>query len=166
MMSNLLTTHKFVLNLNSLREPSVLSIFIAVLLIKKKVVTIRKWIQWFLLTTGGKDLRWRLTMFVLCLPELKTSLIDTLIDRREYTMKIEIKTAFFLFLTFSCYLCVSFLQWVVLTRKHARIVVEDETVFPMFQLHCKVIILIIPFRITFWSGVDCICNAIRLFYIP
>ncbi|KAL8471291.1 hypothetical protein ACS0TY_028805 [Phlomoides rotata] len=28
-------------------------------------------------------------------------------------------------------------QWVVLTRKHARIVVEDETVFPMFQLHCQ-----------------------------
>ncbi|CAA0820179.1 Core-2/I-branching beta-1-6-N-acetylglucosaminyltransferase family protein [Striga hermonthica] len=28
-------------------------------------------------------------------------------------------------------------QWVVLTRKHARIVVEDEIVFPMFQLHCK-----------------------------
>ncbi|KAL0450690.1 UNVERIFIED_CONTAM: Glycosyltransferase BC10 [Sesamum latifolium] len=28
-------------------------------------------------------------------------------------------------------------QWVVLTRKHARIVVEDETVFPIFQLHCK-----------------------------
>ncbi|KAI3452459.1 hypothetical protein Pfo_009123 [Paulownia fortunei] len=28
-------------------------------------------------------------------------------------------------------------QWVVLTRKHAGIVVEDETVFPMFQLHCK-----------------------------
>ncbi|XP_051141383.1 glycosyltransferase BC10-like [Andrographis paniculata] len=28
-------------------------------------------------------------------------------------------------------------QWVVLTRKHARIVVEDESVFPMFQLHCK-----------------------------
>ena len=29
-------------------------------------------------------------------------------------------------------------QWVVLTRKHAKIVVEDDTVFPMFQQHCKV----------------------------
>ncbi|RVX08863.1 hypothetical protein CK203_011036 [Vitis vinifera] len=28
-------------------------------------------------------------------------------------------------------------QWVVLTRKHAQIVVEDDTVFPMFQQHCK-----------------------------
>ncbi|KAK6129336.1 hypothetical protein DH2020_036909 [Rehmannia glutinosa] len=28
-------------------------------------------------------------------------------------------------------------QWVVLTRKHAGIVVEDETIFPIFQLHCK-----------------------------
>ncbi|KAL6518812.1 Glycosyltransferase bc10 [Orobanche hederae] len=28
-------------------------------------------------------------------------------------------------------------QWVVLTRKHAGIVVEDEIVFPMFRLHCK-----------------------------
>ncbi|RYR07197.1 hypothetical protein Ahy_B05g074513 isoform D [Arachis hypogaea] len=29
-------------------------------------------------------------------------------------------------------------QWVVLTRKHARIVVDDETVLPMFQQYCKV----------------------------
>ncbi|KAM7280712.1 hypothetical protein ACFE04_007846 [Oxalis oulophora] len=28
-------------------------------------------------------------------------------------------------------------QWVVLTRKHAETVVNDTTVFPMFQLHCK-----------------------------
>ncbi|KAL7140767.1 hypothetical protein ABFS83_08G008800 [Erythranthe nasuta] len=28
-------------------------------------------------------------------------------------------------------------QWVILTRKHAAIVVEDETIFPTFQLHCK-----------------------------
>ncbi|KAK7271647.1 hypothetical protein RJT34_27723 [Clitoria ternatea] len=28
-------------------------------------------------------------------------------------------------------------QWTVLTRKHAKVVVEDETVFPMFQLYCK-----------------------------
>uniref|UniRef100_A0A5B6YKN1 Core-2/I-branching beta-1,6-N-acetylglucosaminyltransferase family protein n=1 Tax=Davidia involucrata TaxID=16924 RepID=A0A5B6YKN1_DAVIN len=28
-------------------------------------------------------------------------------------------------------------QWVVLTRKHAEIVVEDDTVLPMFQWHCK-----------------------------
>ncbi|KAI4350659.1 hypothetical protein L6164_005093 [Bauhinia variegata] len=28
-------------------------------------------------------------------------------------------------------------QWVVLTRKHAEVVVNDETVFPMFQQHCK-----------------------------
>ncbi|KAL3629194.1 Glycosyltransferase bc10 [Castilleja foliolosa] len=28
-------------------------------------------------------------------------------------------------------------QWVVLNRKHAGIVVEDETVFRTFQLHCK-----------------------------
>ncbi|KAH6774413.1 Core-2/I-branching beta-1 [Perilla frutescens var. hirtella] len=28
-------------------------------------------------------------------------------------------------------------QWVVLTRKHAGIVVEDETVLSIFQLHCK-----------------------------
>ncbi|KAL8097739.1 hypothetical protein AgCh_030745 [Apium graveolens] len=28
-------------------------------------------------------------------------------------------------------------QWAVLTRKHAGIVVEDDSVFPMFQLHCK-----------------------------
>lgn len=30
-----------------------------------------------------------------------------------------------------------FLQWVVLTRKHAEVVVNDNTVFPMFQWHCK-----------------------------
>lgn len=30
------------------------------------------------------------------------------------------------------------LQWVVLTRKHAEVVVTDDTVFPMFQLYCKV----------------------------
>lgn len=30
------------------------------------------------------------------------------------------------------------LQWVVLTRKHAEVVVKDDTVFPMFQLYCKV----------------------------
>ncbi|KAG6656509.1 glycosyltransferase BC10 [Carya illinoinensis] len=28
-------------------------------------------------------------------------------------------------------------QWVVLTRKHAEVVVGDNTVFPMFQQHCK-----------------------------
>lgn len=28
-------------------------------------------------------------------------------------------------------------QWVTLTRKHAEIVVKDNTVFSMFQLHCK-----------------------------
>ncbi|KAL9454801.1 hypothetical protein AB3S75_010244 [Citrus x aurantiifolia] len=28
-------------------------------------------------------------------------------------------------------------QWAVLTRKHADIVVNDTTVFPMFQQHCK-----------------------------
>uniref|UniRef100_A0A161ZVI8 Uncharacterized protein n=1 Tax=Daucus carota subsp. sativus TaxID=79200 RepID=A0A161ZVI8_DAUCS len=28
-------------------------------------------------------------------------------------------------------------QWAVLTRKHAHIVVRDDSVFPMFQLHCK-----------------------------
>ncbi|KAI6700731.1 hypothetical protein NL676_015055 [Syzygium grande] len=28
-------------------------------------------------------------------------------------------------------------QWVVLSRKHAEVVVKDNTVFPMFQLHCK-----------------------------
>lgn len=28
-------------------------------------------------------------------------------------------------------------QWAVLTRKHADIVVRDDSVFPMFQLHCK-----------------------------
>lgn len=28
-------------------------------------------------------------------------------------------------------------QWAVLTRKHAEIVVNDTTVFPMFQQHCK-----------------------------
>ncbi|KAL2505204.1 Core-2/I-branching beta-1 [Abeliophyllum distichum] len=28
-------------------------------------------------------------------------------------------------------------QWVVLTRKHADIVVKDDTVFPMFRSHCK-----------------------------
>lgn len=31
-----------------------------------------------------------------------------------------------------------YLQWVVLTRKHAKVVVEDDTVFPMFQQHCRV----------------------------
>lgn len=30
-----------------------------------------------------------------------------------------------------------FLQWVVLTRKHAEIVVKDDVVFPIFQWHCK-----------------------------
>ncbi|XP_030544674.2 glycosyltransferase BC10 isoform X2 [Rhodamnia argentea] len=28
-------------------------------------------------------------------------------------------------------------QWVVLSRKHAEVVVKDNTVFPIFQLHCK-----------------------------
>ncbi|XWS44149.1 hypothetical protein CRYUN_Cryun15aG0019700 [Craigia yunnanensis] len=28
-------------------------------------------------------------------------------------------------------------QWVVLTRKHAEVVVNDTTVFPMFQQHCQ-----------------------------
>ncbi|OMO59229.1 Glycosyl transferase, family 14 [Corchorus capsularis] len=28
-------------------------------------------------------------------------------------------------------------QWVVLTRKHAEVIVNDTTVFPMFQQHCK-----------------------------
>ncbi|XP_022993729.1 uncharacterized protein LOC111489641 isoform X2 [Cucurbita maxima] len=28
-------------------------------------------------------------------------------------------------------------QWVVLTRKHAKVVVKDITVFPMFEQHCK-----------------------------
>ncbi|CAI9111488.1 OLC1v1011716C1 [Oldenlandia corymbosa var. corymbosa] len=28
-------------------------------------------------------------------------------------------------------------QWVVLTRKHADIVVKDDIVFPVFQLHCR-----------------------------
>ncbi|KAK4409937.1 Glycosyltransferase BC10 [Sesamum angolense] len=28
-------------------------------------------------------------------------------------------------------------QWVVLTRKHAEIVVQDDTVYPMFKQHCK-----------------------------
>ncbi|XP_024029527.1 uncharacterized protein LOC21403435 isoform X3 [Morus notabilis] len=28
-------------------------------------------------------------------------------------------------------------QWVVLTRKHAEVVVKDDTVFPIFQWHCK-----------------------------
>lgn len=28
-------------------------------------------------------------------------------------------------------------QWVVLTRKHAEVVVKDDIVFPIFQLHCK-----------------------------
>ncbi|KAK4759889.1 hypothetical protein SAY87_023020 [Trapa incisa] len=28
-------------------------------------------------------------------------------------------------------------QWVVLTKKHAEVVVKDTTVFPMFQLHCR-----------------------------
>ncbi|KAL3378883.1 hypothetical protein AABB24_004686 [Solanum stoloniferum] len=28
-------------------------------------------------------------------------------------------------------------QWAVLNRKHADIVVKDEILFPMFQLHCK-----------------------------
>ncbi|KAG5534880.1 hypothetical protein RHGRI_022862 [Rhododendron griersonianum] len=28
-------------------------------------------------------------------------------------------------------------QWVVLTRKHAEITMKDDTVYPMFQWHCK-----------------------------
>lgn len=28
-------------------------------------------------------------------------------------------------------------QWVVLTRKHAQVVVKDDSVFPIFQQHCK-----------------------------
>ncbi|GAB4846721.1 Glycosyltransferase bc10 [Ancistrocladus abbreviatus] len=28
-------------------------------------------------------------------------------------------------------------QWVVLSRKHANVVVNDDMVFPVFQLHCK-----------------------------
>ncbi|KAK6128319.1 hypothetical protein DH2020_037938 [Rehmannia glutinosa] len=34
-------------------------------------------------------------------------------------------------------------QWVVLTRKHAKIVVQDNTVYPMFEQHCKASYLII-----------------------
>lgn len=29
------------------------------------------------------------------------------------------------------------LQWVVLTRKHALVVLKDEDIFPMFRQHCK-----------------------------
>ncbi|KAJ0429204.1 putative glycosyl transferase, family 14 [Helianthus annuus] len=29
------------------------------------------------------------------------------------------------------------IQWVILTRKHAEIIVKDEVVFPMFQRHCQ-----------------------------
>ncbi|KAG9140718.1 hypothetical protein Leryth_006906 [Lithospermum erythrorhizon] len=29
-------------------------------------------------------------------------------------------------------------QWVVLNQKHAEIVMKDDTVFPLFQMHCKV----------------------------
>ncbi|KAL7238725.1 hypothetical protein ACSBR2_004760 [Camellia fascicularis] len=28
-------------------------------------------------------------------------------------------------------------QWVVLTRKHAEIIVKHDTIFPLFQRHCK-----------------------------
>ncbi|KMZ66152.1 hypothetical protein ZOSMA_2G01640, partial [Zostera marina] len=28
-------------------------------------------------------------------------------------------------------------QWVVLIRKHAEVMVNDDTVFPVFQRHCK-----------------------------
>ncbi|GAA0151760.1 transferase [Lithospermum erythrorhizon] len=28
-------------------------------------------------------------------------------------------------------------KWVVLNRKHAEIVMKDDTVFPLFQMHCK-----------------------------
>ncbi|KAD2073969.1 hypothetical protein E3N88_30333 [Mikania micrantha] len=28
-------------------------------------------------------------------------------------------------------------QWVILTRKHAEVIVKDEVVFPMFQQHCQ-----------------------------
>ncbi|XP_010251136.1 PREDICTED: uncharacterized protein LOC104593128 isoform X1 [Nelumbo nucifera] len=28
-------------------------------------------------------------------------------------------------------------QWVVLTRKHAEVVVEDDTIYPVFQQHCR-----------------------------
>lgn len=36
----------------------------------------------------------------------------------------------------------SLLQWVVLTRKHAKVIVNDTTVFPMFELHCRVSVII------------------------
>lgn len=35
--------------------------------------------------------------------------------------------------------CISFCQWVILTRKHAEIIVNDDVVFPMFQQHCQVL---------------------------
>lgn len=39
--------------------------------------------------------------------------------------------------TFPVLISCLFLQWVVLTRKHAEIVVKDDVVFPIFQWHCK-----------------------------
>lgn len=52
------------------------------------------------------------------------------------------------------YLC-TLLQWAVLTRKHAKVVVEDETVFPMFQKYCKVMCYMVHFidKLSIMSGV-------------
>lgn len=38
--------------------------------------------------------------------------------------------------TLSPFICA--IQWAVLTRKHAEVVVEDEEVLPEFQKHCRV----------------------------
>jgi len=45
------------------------------------------------------------------------------------------------------------LQWAVLTRKHAKVVVEDETVFPMFQKYCKVM----GDKVNYSVFYDCYC---------
>ncbi|KAL0351032.1 UNVERIFIED_CONTAM: Glycosyltransferase BC10 [Sesamum radiatum] len=50
-------------------------------------------------------------------------------------------------------------QWVVLTRKHARIVVEDETVFPIFQLHCKASVSVILICTILSSKAGCISQG-------
>ena len=88
-------------------------------LIEKKVVIIRKCIQSFLYFIGEKDLRCGITALVFAY------------DIIHITYYCHILLLLFLINTV-------LMQWAVLTRKHAKVVVHDETVFPVFQQHCRV----------------------------
>ncbi|GMP61769.1 hypothetical protein CsSME_00024102 [Camellia sinensis var. sinensis] len=67
-----------------------------------------------------------------------TSFVDSFADTKEgrYNMKMHLVIPVDCnCLTLICFII--FLQWVVLTRKHAEIIVKHDTIFPLFQRHCK-----------------------------